>query len=75
MATSDYLEQIIIRGQGCILYSARELQEEIARAGAELLASYEGKDAGQKNYLQDYIPEDVLQTISEAESTMKNKDL
>lgn len=75
VATSDYLEQIIIRGQGCILYSARELQEEIARAGAELLASYEGKDAGQKNYLQDYIPEDVLQTISEAESTMKNKDL
>lgn len=31
VATSDGLEQLIIRGQGCELLSARELQEEIAR--------------------------------------------
>lgn len=31
VATSDGLEQIIITGQGCRLFSARELEEEIAR--------------------------------------------
>ncbi|MCH5267310.1 MAG: TetM/TetW/TetO/TetS family tetracycline resistance ribosomal protection protein [Lachnospiraceae bacterium] len=32
VATSDGLEQLIIRGQGCKLFSARELQEEVKRA-------------------------------------------
>ncbi len=31
VATSDGLEQIIIRGQGCLLMSAREFEEEVAR--------------------------------------------
>lgn len=31
VATSDGLEQIIIRGQGCLLLSAREFKEEIMR--------------------------------------------
>lgn len=36
MATSDGLEQIIIRGQGCRLLSARDLQEDIELAAARL---------------------------------------
>lgn len=43
VATSDGLEQIIIRGQGCTLVSARELEKEIRmeneRVHAEYLAS------------------------------------
>ena len=31
VATSDGLEQLIIRGQGCLLLSARDLKEEISR--------------------------------------------
>ena len=29
VATSDGLEQLIIRGQGCLLLSARDLKEEV----------------------------------------------
>ena len=43
VATSDGLEQIIIRGAGCGLISARELEEEIHRANAHILQEYEEK--------------------------------
>ena len=36
VATSDGLEQIIIRGQGCSLISAREFQEEVQRAQEQI---------------------------------------
>ncbi len=40
VATSDGLEQIIIRGQGCLLLSARELYEEVEKLGKELEERY-----------------------------------
>ncbi len=40
VATSDGLEQIIIRGEGCRLMSARELQAEIAREKAYFREAY-----------------------------------
>jgi small GTP-binding protein len=40
VATSDGLEQIIIRGQGCRLLSSRDLREEIQRAENYLWESY-----------------------------------
>ncbi len=40
VATSDGLEQIIIRGQGCLLLSARELYEEVEKLGKELKERY-----------------------------------
>lgn len=36
VATSDGLEQIIIRGEGCHLFSARDFQEEIRRAEGKM---------------------------------------
>lgn len=36
VATSDGLEQIIIRGEGCHLFSARDFQEEIRRAEGQM---------------------------------------
>lgn len=36
VATSDGLEQIIIRGEGCLLLSARDLEQEVRRAEEEM---------------------------------------
>lgn len=46
VATSDGLEQLIIRGQGCGLLSARELQEEIAREKELLRERYLEENRG-----------------------------
>ena len=40
VATSDGLEQIIIRGQGCTLMSSRELEEEVSRSRLQNYESY-----------------------------------
>lgn len=40
VATSDGLEQLIIRGQGCRLISAREFQEEVRAASQRLREQY-----------------------------------
>ena len=57
VATSDGLEQIIIRGQGCFLLSARELEEEVERAKSALLEDYlsgRGKIGGKRYLLEDF---------------------
>lgn len=48
VATSDGLEQIIIRGEGCALLSARDLQEEIRLAEQELREDYENYQRSRK---------------------------
>lgn len=53
VVTSDGMEQIIIRGQGCILISAREFEEEVKRAGEELYRGYTEKQKEGKNYMLD----------------------
>ncbi len=53
VATSDGLEQIIIRGQGCSLISARELQEEIRLANESICREYEENQPRGKSYLLD----------------------
>lgn len=40
VATSDGLEQIIIRGQGCHLLSARELEQEVKRLEEQIREEY-----------------------------------
>jgi predicted RNA-binding protein with PIN domain len=40
VATSDGLEQVIIRGAGCRLLSARDLQEEIERTREQFMLRY-----------------------------------
>ena len=40
VATSDGLEQIIIRGQGCELISARELEAEVKRTGRQIYEEF-----------------------------------
>ena len=49
VATSDGLEQIIIRGQDCLLLSARELKEEIERVSEQTRQEYMKEQAGERN--------------------------
>ena len=59
VATSDGLEQIIIRGQGCSLLSARELREEIQRVSEEIRGAYMDKQTENRNYLMDAVAEET----------------
>ena len=59
VATSDGLEQIIIRGQGCTMMSARELREDVDRIDREIREEYVERFPGSRNYLFDYLPEDL----------------
>lgn len=65
VATSDGLEQIIIRGQGCRLLSARDLQEEVRLAGVRLQEEFLERQQGAKNYLLDYAGEAVLEKLEQ----------
>lgn len=65
VATSDGLEQIIIRGQGCRLLSARDLQEEVRLAGVRLQEEFLERQQGAKNYLLDYAGEAVLEEVEQ----------
>ena len=60
MATSDGLEQIIIRGEGCRLMSARELQEEIKREKLQFQAAYMKAPSG-KAYLGEFLDKSDLE--------------
>jgi len=55
VATSDGLEQIIIRGQGCRLLSARELKRDYEEAKAQIRTEYLDKPKHEKSYVTDGI--------------------
>lgn len=71
VATSDHLEQIIILGQGCGLISASELEEEIRRVNEQIHQEFEQKKKleqkkkGDKRYVADFIPDDVMRMVRE----------
>lgn len=54
VATSDGLEQIIIRGQGCRLISARDFEKEVAAASQSLNENYAASHKSDKNYLGEH---------------------
>jgi predicted RNA-binding protein with PIN domain len=53
VATSDGLEQIIIRGAGCLLISAREFELEVAQRARETAETIEAARETKKVYLLD----------------------
>ncbi len=63
VATSDGLEQIIIRGAGCALISARELAEEIRLANESTDAEYKTAQPSGKSYLFDAVSEETREQI------------
>ena len=67
VATSDGMEQIIIRGQGCSLLSARELLEEVNLANQTLREKYLEKQQKDRSYLLDSMSEEELKKIRDLE--------
>lgn len=66
VATSDGLQQVIIRGAGCALLSARELKVEIDGANERIKQEYqEIKGIDRRNYLVDALPPAVKQQVKE----------
>ena len=59
VATSDGLEQIIIRGQGCALVSARELLEEIKQAKENALEAFSQKSPEGRNFPMRTVSEEM----------------
>ncbi len=59
VATSDGLEQIIIRSQGCRLLSARDLLEDINLLSKQLKENYLEKQTSPKRYLLDDVSDEV----------------
>ena len=57
VATSDGLEQIIIRGAGCRLLPSRDLETEIEKANHAFREAYMSNSPSLLNYLMDYFPE------------------
>lgn len=55
VVTSDGLEQIIIRGQGCALISSREFQEEVLRAAENLREKLQERKSGSISRLGDQM--------------------
>jgi ribosomal protection tetracycline resistance protein len=56
VATSDGLQQIIVRGAGCSLLSARELKAEIEAANGRMRQEYLEIQERDRNYLIDALP-------------------
>ncbi len=63
VATSDGLEQLIIRGQGCLLMSASDLLEEIRRADREIAEEKERRTGSGKNYLLSHADGEVAEYL------------
>lgn len=69
VATSDGLEQIIIRGSGCLLLSAREFEEEVLRAGRILMENYQENKEKSRNYLMDGVSEEVINSFGTSDES------
>ena len=65
VATSDGTEQVIIRGQGCHLLSAKELKEEAEFANKELRQYYSEDTSLERNYLFQYLDKDTARQMEE----------
>ena len=65
VATSDGTEQVIIRGQGCHLLSAKELKEEVEFANKELRQYYSEDTSFERNYLFHYLDKDTARQMEE----------
>jgi predicted RNA-binding protein with PIN domain len=65
VATSDGLQQIIVRGAGCSLLSARELKIEIEQANERIKDEYAQKQQKEHNYLFHSLSEDTKKQMQD----------
>lgn len=64
VATSDGLQQVIIRGAGCSLLSARELKEEVDRTNKGVIQTYKEKRIVDHNFLENALSAETKQQMS-----------
>ena len=75
VATSDGLEQIIIRGAGCGLISSRELKAEIADARKHMNENYVNHKTTQvQEKRKTYLLDDLDETVTEQLQKIKEDD-
>lgn len=65
VATSDGLQQMIVRGAGCFLLSARELKAEIEEANERIRREYRQKHGSDRSYLIDALSPDAKRLMEE----------
>jgi small GTP-binding protein len=68
VATSDGLEQIIIRGAGCLLISAREFEQEVAESSKQITEEFHRQKEKGKSYLLDGVDTEVLSQLAKEKS-------
>ncbi|MBC2722972.1 translation factor GTPase family protein [Desulfosporosinus sp.] len=73
VATSDGLQQLIIRGAGCALLSARELKVEIDGANERIMREYQEVNGIRRNYLIDALSPAAKQQVKEIVNKDKNQ--
>lgn len=67
VVTSDGLEQITIRGQGCNLISSREFEQEVKSASEAVKKTYEEKKVKEKTYLLEGKQEELRSSLLDME--------
>lgn len=65
VATSDGLQQIIIRGTGCAVLSAGELKKEIEWVNKRVMQTYQEKQTVDRNYLKDALSAESRRQMEE----------
>ncbi|MHC1723582.1 MAG: NYN domain-containing protein [Aminipila sp.] len=65
VATSDGLQQMIVRGSGCSLLSARELKIEIEAANDRIKQQYKEMQGRERSYLIDSLPVETKKQMEE----------
>lgn len=63
VATSDGLQQIIIRGAGGSLLSARELKADIDMANVKIMQKHQEMQEGSRNYLSNALSQEAKQQM------------
>ena len=72
VATSDGLQQVIIRGAGCSLISSRELRTIVYKANEVVMKEFLDSQAADRNTIRDSISNE---TKHEVEALLKNNEL
>ena len=75
VATSDGLEQIIIRGQGCLLLSAQELLEEVKHMEETVRESYLQQQPEQKQRFLDAMSGQSAEALQQFEEKKDKSDM
>ena len=71
VATSDGMEQIIIRGQGCRLVSAMDLREDLERVRSMLRETYLERPQLKRNSLLDVLSEEAANKLEKLNAQLE----